>query len=308
MDPFSGVVPFVHVAEERSFRRAAARLGVTTAAVSKAVGKLEADLGVALLARTSRSVALTPEGAAYLAQCREALDAIRDAREQVARTRGVAQGPLRVTVSVIIARVVVSDLARFTQRNPHVTLHLSVTDRVAKLGEEEVDVAIRTGELDDSTLVARKLHAPRWVTVASPGYLARRGSPALPPELIAHDTLRFVTPRGKPRAFAFTTGDVETSGPLYIDNGDLLVHAATAGVGIAQVLDFMVDDALREGRLVEVLRDYATAGPIIHAVTASRRKNVPRVRAFLDFATELFTSKVEGRKVEGRRSAVSFDL
>jgi LysR family transcriptional regulator, regulator for bpeEF and oprC len=288
MDPFSGVVPFVHVAEERNFRRAAERLGVTTAAVSKAVAKLEADLGVSLLARTSRSVALTPEGEAYLARCREALSAIRDAREQVARTRGVAQGPLRVTVSAIIARVVVAELARFTQRHPQVTLHLSVTDRVAKLGEEEIDVAIRTGALDDSTLVARKLYAPRWVAVASPAYLARRGTPSTPEELMRHDTLRFVTPRGKPRAFAFTSGAVDTKGPLFVDNGDMLVHAALAGVGIAQVLDFMVDDALREGRLIEVLREHAVAGPTVHAVCASRRKNVPRVRAFLDFASELF--------------------
>lgn len=291
MDPFSGVVPFVHVAEERSFRRAAVRLGVTTAAVSKAISKLEAGLGVALLSRTSRSVALTPEGEAYLVRCREALGAIRDAREQVARTRGVAEGPLRVTVSVIIARVVISELARFTQRNPHVTLHLSVTDRVVKLGEEEVDVAIRTGELDDSSLVARKLHAPRWVTVASPAYLARRGTPSTPNDLASFETLRFVTPRGKARVFAFTSGNVETTGPLFVDNGDLLVHAAASGVGVAQVLDFMVDDAIRDGRLVEVLRDYAIAGPTIHAVTPSRRKNVPRVRAFLDFAADLFTPK-----------------
>lgn len=294
MDPFSGVVPFVHVAEEKSFRRAAERLGVTTAAVSKAVGKLESDLGVTLLSRTSRSVALTAEGAAYLARCREALEAIRDAREQVARTRGVAQGPLHVTVSVIIARVVVAQLARFTQRHPHVTLHLSVTDRVVKLGEEELDVAIRTGTLDDSTFVARKLHAPRWVAVASPAYLARRGTPSTPAELRAHETLRFVTPRGKARPFAFEGGVVETAGPLFIDNGDLLVEAALAGVGIAQVLDFMVEDALREGRLIEILREHAVAGPPIHAVCAARRKNVPRVRAFLDFATELFTPRGRG--------------
>ncbi len=288
MDPFAGVVPFVHVAEARSFRRAAERLGVTTAAVSKAVAKLEGELGVALLARTSRSVSLTPEGAAYLVRSREALDAIRDAREQVARTRGVAQGPLRVSVSMIIAPVVVRQLARFTQRNPHVTLHLSVSDRVAKLGEEEVDVALRTGELEDSTLVARKLHAPRWVTVASPAYLARRGTPTRPEELAGHDTLLFVTPRGKPRTFAFKSGALETTGPLFVDQGEMLVQAALAGVGVAQVLDFMVDDALREGRLIEVLREHATAGPTIHAVCASRRKNVPRVRAFLEFAAELF--------------------
>ncbi len=300
MDPFSGVVPFVHVAEERSFRRAAERLGVTTAAVSKAVGKLESELGVALLSRTSRSVALTPEGTAYLGRCREALDAIRDAREQVARTRGVAQGPLRVTVSVIIARVVVAQLARFTQRHPHVTLHLTVTDRVVKLGEEELDVAIRTGTLDDSTLVARKLHAPRWVTVASPAYLARRGTPNLPGDLHSHDTLRFVTPRGKARAFAFSGGPIDTSGPLFVDHGDLLVEAALAGVGVAQVLDFMVDDAIREGRLIEVLREHAVAGPPIHAVCAARRKNVPRVRAFLDFAVELFTPR--GRTAREPRS------
>lgn len=289
MDPFAGVLPFLHVAEEKSFRRAAARLGVSTAAVSKAVSKLERELGVTLLERTSRHVSLTSEGDAYAARCREAVDALRSGRELVARAAGIAQGPLHVSVSQVLSRAVVAELPRFAARYPRVVVHLSVNDRIARLAEEEIDVALRTGDLDDSSLVARKLYTPRWVTVASPAYLARRGTPRDPDELAAHDLLYFVTPRGKPRPFAFRDrAPREVAGSFFVDQGEVLLEAACAGLGVAQVLDFMARAPIREGRVVEVLATHGAVGPNIHAVCLPRRKSVPRVRAFLDFAAEVF--------------------
>jgi LysR family transcriptional regulator, regulator for bpeEF and oprC len=291
MDPFSGVLPFLHVAEEKSFRRAAARLGVSTAAVSKAVAKLERELGVTLVERTSRHVSLTTEGDAYAARCREAVDALRAGREVVARNSSVAQGPLRVSVSYVLAPVVIEQLARFTARYPRVTLHLNVSDRIARLAEEEVDVALRTGDLDDSSLVARKLYSPVWMTVASPAYLARRGTPTTPDQLMDHDCLYFVTPRGKPRPFGFRDRPaISPRGQLFVDSGELLLSSAIAGVGVAQVMDFMARGAIREGQLLEILARDAIAGPTIHAVTLPRRKSLPRVRAFLDFVTEVFSA------------------
>lgn len=291
MDPFSGVVPFVHVAEEKSFRRAAARLGVTTAAVSKAVGKLEAELGVALLERTSRSVALTDEGAAFLERCRDALDAVRAGRELVAQARGTVAGRLRVTVSPILSRLLVGELGRLLLRHPRLTLELSVTDRLTRLVEEEIDVAIRSGELDDSSLVARVLHTPQWTTVASPAYLARRGTPRTIDELARHDRLVFLLPRGKPRPWTFSEGTLDAPAVVQVDQGDLLVDGALAGLGVAQVLDFMVKAHVREGRLIEVLPELAAPGPTIHAVCSPRRKNIPRVRAFLDLLSGMFAPR-----------------
>jgi len=168
------------------------------------------------------------------------------------------------------------------------SLQVQVTDRVVRLVEEEVDVAIRIGELADSSLVARVLHTPKWTTVASPAYLARRGTPKSRDELARHDRLVFLLPRGKPRAWTFLDGTFDAPALVQVDQGDLLVEGSLAGVGIAQVLDFMVRSHLREGRLLEVLPELAAPGPSIHAVCSPRRKNVPRVRAFLDLLSGLF--------------------
>ena len=145
MEPFAGVVPFVAVAEEQSFRAAAARLGLSVAAVSKAVQKLEARLGATLLARTSRQVALTAEGALYLARCRAALDELQAGRELVAEATKVAQGPLRISLSPIVARPVATRLGSLAARHPRLAFELVVTDRLTRLAEEGIDVAVRIG-------------------------------------------------------------------------------------------------------------------------------------------------------------------
>jgi DNA-binding transcriptional LysR family regulator len=193
---FSGIEPFVAVAETRSFRAAAARLGVSTAAVSKAVRKLEDELGVPLLQRTTRHVSVTPEGEALLVHAREALDRLLAGLDRVARARGLAEGPLRVSVSPVLGRLVVGALPRLLQRHPGLVPDLSVTDRVVSLAEDEVDVAVRIGRLDDSSLIAHRLRPPRWVTVASPAYLARRGEPRAPFDLADHACLKYATLRG----------------------------------------------------------------------------------------------------------------
>ncbi|HYI01298.1 LysR family transcriptional regulator, partial [Hyalangium sp.] len=154
MDLFSGVLHFLHTAEERSFRKAAAHLGVTTAAVSKAVAKLEAELGITL----------------------------------------VAEGELKVSMPLILGRAVVPELGRLAARHPRLSFNLSLTDRFSRMAEEGVDVAVRIGELEDSSLVSRTLRVPQWVTVASPAYLGRHGTPRHYKELERHACLKFVTP------------------------------------------------------------------------------------------------------------------
>lgn len=282
MDLFSGVLPFVHVAEARSFRAGAERLGVTTAAVSKAISRLEAELGVTLLQRTSRHVSLTTEGALFLERCRQAVAELQTGRDLVARAQRSPQGTLRVTLPPILGRTILPAVARVSSRHPRLQIQLVLTDRHVKLAEEEIDVAIRMGELEDSSLVARTLRTPRWVTLASPGYLARKGTPEKPADLARHDCIKFVSPRGSVREWTFRDGKTETPSRLLLDHGDLLLDAATEGLGVVQVLDFMVAPFLASGRLLEVLAAHATHGPSLHVVTLGRRAAVPRVRVFLE--------------------------
>lgn len=291
-DLFDGIVPFVHAARARSFRVAAEQLGVTSAAVSKAVKRLEAELGVLLLHRTTRKVSLSEEGARFLARCEDAIAHVQAGRDQAAAAQKVPRGELVVSLSYVLGPTLVARLPRFLARYPALRVSLRLTDRRVRLVDERIDVALRLGPLPDSSLVARKLLEPRWATVASPGYLARHGTPATPEALGEHACLRFRSPRGKavPWTFLDAPGGspraLEVPGRVDLDQGELLVAAAAAGVGVAQVLDFMVAEPLREGRLVEVLGELRAPGPTVHAVVLPGQQGTPKVRAFLEFVAE----------------------
>jgi DNA-binding transcriptional LysR family regulator len=289
--PFAGLAAFVAVAELRSFRRAAERLGVTVAAVSKSVARLEADLGARLLARTSRAVSLTPEGERFLEPARQALALVQAAREEVSAAGALARGPLHVSASPILAPAIVSALPTLRARHPGLALRLAVSDRTARLAEDGVDVALRVGPPGGVGLVARKLRGTRWVTLASPAYLARHGAPATPDDLRARPSVRFVLPSGRVRAMTFHDGarevTVEPPSAVDVDDGRLLLEAAAAGVGPCQVLDFMVGPYVRDGRLVELLAHAAADGPPLHAVWLPARRTPPRIAAFVAFAAEV---------------------
>jgi DNA-binding transcriptional LysR family regulator len=299
-DLFSGVLPFFHAAEERSFRKAAERLSVTPAAVSKAVLKLEETLGVKLLVRTSRTVALTPEGATFLERCREAIGSLQAGRELVSASRRLPKGPVHASLPFILGRIVGTDLPRIAARYPNLDFRLTFTDRLVKLADESIDVAVRIGTLQDSSLVARQLRTSRWVTVAAPSYLSRRGTPAEPGQLGVHDCLQFMTPQGKPRALTFhepRSGETLVKGltpRLLVDQGDVMLSAAVGGLGICQVLDFMVQGHLERGELVELLAEYAAPGPPITALTTPERSRSANVKAFMAFLVETF-GRLEAR-------------
>lgn len=291
---FTGVVPFVFTARERSFRGAATQLGVTPAAVSKAVQKLERELGVTLLHRTTRKVSLSREGEMFFARCERAIELVHGGRQALALVRDDPGGELTVTAPHIFGRALAVHLAKFHRRYPGLHVHLRFSDSFEELVDSGIDVAIRIGELADSSLVGRVILRPHRVTVASPSYLARAGRPDSPHDLNAHACIKFRSPRGRLVEWSFVdpqTGAplrVSTSGPVDMDHGERLLDAARGGVGLTQAFDFMVTEALREGSLVEVLEPYAAAGPPVHAVCLPEQRRVPRVRAFLDFLAESF--------------------
>jgi DNA-binding transcriptional LysR family regulator len=286
LDLFRGVVPFVVVVEEQSFRKAAARRGVSPAAVSKAVATLEREVGLSLCVRGPRAVTLTREGEIFFESSRAAVTAVMGARALVEGARREPAGELVVSVPFVVASLVPSALAFLRARHPRLTFRLVVTDRLARLGEEPVDVALRVGALADSALVARRLRGTKLIVVASPTYLARAGIPRSPEELDAHDCLVLLAPSGKPHPWAFREGTREVRPILALDHAPSLLDALLAGLGVAQILDFMVADLVRAGRLIQLFADEATEGPAIHAVCAPGRRATPRVRAaFVAFAS-----------------------
>lgn len=299
-DLFSGVVPFVYTAEERSFRRAAERLGVTSAAISKAVLKLEDDLGVRLLARTSRSVELTPEGERYLVRCREAITSMEAGRRSMTESRALPRGEVHLSMPFILGRLLVPALPAAAARYPSLVFRISMTDRFVPLIAERVDVALRIGGQEPSSLVSKLLRRTRWITVASPSYLAEHGVPRAVRDLERHNFLRFVGPNGKVRDPIFAAASAKGDGPelhgnLLIDQGDHLLDAALVGLGICQALDFMVDDHLEAGRLVSVLDEHVAPGPAVFAVTVAERRRAPNVKAMVAFLSEVIGERRPAR-------------
>jgi LysR family transcriptional regulator, regulator for bpeEF and oprC len=304
MDIFAGVLPLVTVADTGSFRAAARALGVTPSAVSKAIARLESELGVRLIHRTSRVMRLTPEGEDVVAGFREALERVRTTRDTALDVQRVPRGRLRVTWPLSLAGFFADRVVpRMVAQCPRVEVTALITDRVVDLAAENVDLAIRIGELGDSSLIARKLGSIRWITVASPAYLAERGVPQRPQDLTGHACLRFVLPSGRIKDWEFRDDDriitIAPTGAFTADHGDALVGAALADVGIVQAQDLMLGDHLASGALVELLNEYEAPGPSIHALSAPTRKLLPKIRAFIDLVADAIAERAATSRFPG---------
>ncbi|MGZ3425159.1 MAG: LysR family transcriptional regulator [Polyangia bacterium] len=288
---FRGIVPFVAVARERSFRRAGARLGVSAAAVSKAVLLLEERVGLPLFARGARTVALTREGEQFFARCQEAVAAVDGARESLEPARSLPSGELVLSVPFVASALVAPGLALLRSRYPQLSFRVLVTDRLSKLAEESVDVAVRIGPIAESSVVIRRLRRTRLVTVAAPAYLARRGEPRRAADLDRHDCLVLVAPHGRPYPFLFASGRRLVPAALTIDHGPTLVDIAVAGFGVTQLFDYMADPLLREGKLVALIGDDVAGGPDVYAVGAPGRRAAARIRAAFEAFADVFAAK-----------------
>jgi DNA-binding transcriptional LysR family regulator len=286
LETTAGLVAFVRTVDSGSFSNASRAIGSSPSAVSKSVARLERRLGVRLLQRSTRTLSLTTEGAAYFERVAPLLRAIEDA-EDVVQMAESARGLLRVTAPVFVGRTLIGEWSQgFLARHPNVKLEFSVSDRHADLIREGYDVALRIGDLADTDLTARKLADLSLVMIASPGYVAARGAPRTVEELRQHACLRYLL-AGKPYPFAFADGTAITpASVLDSDDGLTLYHAALHGAGIAQVLRFAVEDDFAAGRLVEILPDVAMPSVPMHVVHAFGRQLPVRARLFVDFLVE----------------------
>jgi LysR family transcriptional regulator for bpeEF and oprC len=294
---------FVRVAETRSFTEAAKRLGLTSSAVSKAITRLEQELNVRLLHRTTRSVGLTNDGASFFDHCLQVLAQIEDAENVLNRATSSPHGRLRVHMPVGFGRrVIVPALSQFIEQHPALVLDAELSDRTVDLAYEGIDAAVHIGEPADARLIARKLCNLRFVACASPEYLARHGEPRTPDELDRHHCLAYVlmhTGRYRDWQF-FENGKAFTktvSGRLNINNAESLLEAATSGLGIAMISNFIAAEAIREGKLRCILNDYVGIGPQVSVVYLPSRHLSPKVRAFVDFLHDLIPGDPDWDKI-----------
>jgi len=284
---------FVKVGERRSFVGAARELGISQSGVSNAIGRLEDRLGVRLLARTTRRVNLTEDGAAYLERCRRILEDLDEAELVLKKARTTPTGRLRVDMPVSYGRLkMVPEMGAFQARHPEVQLALTFTDRYIDLVEEGVDVAVRFGPLRDSTLMARRLSETRFQVVGSPAYFARAGRPRKPDDLKRHQCLVLAQRESRPRDWRFRRGgeDILITPPsrMSFSDGAAICGAACAGYGLAQMHDYYAAGPVAAGELEPVLEKFRTGPDGIFLVYPQTRHLSPKVRAFVDFMTKGF--------------------
>lgn len=292
MENLNSVVVFARVAETRSFTAAAQRLGLTSSAVSKAVSRLEKELGVRLLNRSTRVVTLTGDGIGFFEHCRQILAAVEDAERSITLSKGTPHGRLRLKMPVGFGRrVVVPALRRLTQKHPGLVVDAELSDRVADLAYEGFDAAIQIGQVSDERLVARTLCRLRFTALASPDYLARHGEPTTPDDLDRHECLGYVSPlTGGYRPWDFSRNGQRfsrrVSGRLNVNNADSLLEAAIAGLGIAMISDFIAAEAVGAGQLKPILTDYVAPGPKVYIVYPPSRTMSLKLRTVIDFLEE----------------------
>jgi DNA-binding transcriptional LysR family regulator len=293
METFAGMRMFTEVVDSGSFSAAGRRLGLAASSVARAIGALENQLGVRLLNRTTRKLGLTEAGRLYHERSRRILAEVEEARLSVSQLEAAPRGTLRLNVPVVFGRLHIAPaLPDFLALHPALRVDLAVTDAFVDLVEEGVDLAIRIGELEDSSLIARRLAPNRRVLCASPAYLERHGIPISPDDLSEHNCLMY---KQQNRSVWRLRDDariheIRVSGSLLANNADVLHTAALGGVGLTILPIWLVGRDIQRGALKIVLADYQVSpGALdtnIYAVFPHSRHLSAKVRAFIDFMRE----------------------
>ena len=286
---------FARVVETGAMTRAADSLGLPKATATTLIQQLEATLGVKLLNRTTRSVSVTTDGAAYYPRCVAILAQVKETEESLAQRHATPGGRLRVEVPTLMARlVIVPALSSFFARYPDINLQLGCSERRSDLIEEGIDCAVWSGELEESTLIARRVGLLYFGTCASPAYLATHGLPHHPDELSAHRCINHFSPRtGKTFDWVFAKNGERIQsalrGPVALDDENSYVAAAESGLGIAQIPAFVLKEAMERGSLDLVLGDWVPEPVPLNVVYPQNRHLSSKIRVFVDWVAELFS-------------------
>jgi DNA-binding transcriptional LysR family regulator len=286
MDRLTAMQTFVRVAEAGSFTAVAEQMNVARSAVTRQVAALEAHLGVKLIARSTRRLSLTSAGTTYLERCRDILDRIDEAEGDIAGERQTLRGAIRASVPMTFGLLHLTPLiVEFSQAHPDIRIDLDFNDRRVNLIEEGMDFALRITEHLPETTVARHLTTCRSVVAASPGYLQRHGEPKHPDELTQRACLGYSLTSRSAWPFIIDGAPhwVDISGPITANNGSALQEAAVRGMGIVHEPTFIAAEAIRQGTLVPILKEFRTPILDMCAVFPGNRFVPQRVRAFVDF-------------------------
>jgi LysR family transcriptional regulator for bpeEF and oprC len=310
MEDFSAISTFVRVVEAKSFAAAATQLGMTPSGVSRAVSRLETQLGTRLLSRSTRSLRLTDDGASFHARCKEILADLAEATEALGHARIHPVGKLRVATHSAIGRsAIIPNLVEFEARYPDIRLELSMCDYAFDLNEEGYDCAIRMGELEDSSLIARKLGYFANVLCAAPSYLSRHGVPQTIEDLRKHHCINYIFPStGKAYQWQFETPsgrvELDIDAHMLINDGESVIQAAVAGLGIIQIPHCLAAVALARGELEIVMPDTISTGSPLWIVYPQKRHLSARVQAFIEWVSELFQRTCEPQcRINARAAA-----
>ncbi len=288
---------FVDVVNSGGFSAAARNIGLSRAQVSKSVMQLEQYLGTRLLNRTTRSVSLTEFGRVYFERSSTLLADIDDIEAVAANESGEPRGRLTLSAPTTFGILHLQNaIPTYLERFPEVQISLSLADRFIDVVAEGFDLTVRIAELEDSSLVARRLAPCKRILCAAPDYLQKHGIPRVPQDLAIHHCLVYSNEL-KPDTWSLRGPDgnetVKVNGPVCADNGDILRGAAVAGLGVTLLPTFIVGADLSSGRLRQVLPEFCPPEISIHAVFPSRRWLSPKVRSFVDFLVEYFGGQPE---------------
>ncbi|MDH3240927.1 MAG: LysR family transcriptional regulator [Alphaproteobacteria bacterium] len=302
MDKFAAMEVFTQVVSAGGFSAAARRMGLSRSAVSKHIAELESDIGVQLLFRTTRKMTPTEAGLAYFERCRAILDDVAETEAAISDTDQRPRGLLRVNAPMSFGILHLGPaVADFMLAHPQLQVQMNLDDRFVDPVAEGFDVTIRIAELDDSSLIARRIVAARMAVSAAPAYLAAHGTPLVPDDLRDHDCLhygnlpssthwRLTGPGGAHR--------VPIRARMCTNNGQVLRDGAVAGLGICALPTFIVGPELQAGRLATVLPDYTFGESTVHALYAPSRYLAAKVRLFIDFLVDRFGDRPSWDLVE----------
>jgi DNA-binding transcriptional LysR family regulator len=306
MDRLDAMSVLVAVVETGSFSAAGRKLNAPLPTISRKVSELEAHLKTQLLIRTTRKLSLTDAGAAYVAACKRILEQVAEAERSASGEYMAPRGDLVVTAPIVFGRLhVLPAVTEFLKNYPEIDVRLPLSDRNVHLIDDHVDVAVRIGALADSSTVATRVGAVRWVVCASPAYLAATGTPKVPEDLSALACISF-NALTSATAWSFAAGKTRTQRTvpihprLSVNTAETAIDAAIAGIGVTRVLSYQAANAVAEGKLKIVLGDYEPDPRPVNLIYLEQNLLPRKTRAFLDFVAPRIRESVAKADVPAR--------